>query len=51
MGKPKRRSNLMMNDEEGEKERMQRFPCVQTTNFASLTCISIPLLHKTIAFM
>jgi hypothetical protein len=36
----------MMNDEKGEKERMQRFPCMLSTKFASLACINIPLLHK-----
>ena len=36
----------MMNDEEGEKERIQRFPCMPSTNFASLAYINIPLLHK-----
>jgi hypothetical protein len=41
----------MMNDEGGEKERMQRFPCMPSTNFASLACINIPLLHKNSAYL
>jgi hypothetical protein len=51
VGEPKRRSNLMMNDEGGEKERMQRFPYMPSTNFASLACINIPLLYKNSAFI
>jgi hypothetical protein len=51
VGKPKRRSNLIINNKEGEKERIQRFLYILSTNFVSLAYINIPFLHKNNIFI